>query len=144
MKKTNKSPVDFVYFAVKQAKEAEAFGFKRNECCRNLKLAVDHYWRKVHLGQRQKKGFRPSIAASKKPLTECDVEHAVPMMVLVNKLMNKRPLTKKYIFDTLTKYYRVVVVTKEEHQRLNGSGLTSKMPNNWNRGRWAEKYRPAR
>ena len=62
---------------------------------------------------------------------DCDIEHAIPLMVLVNKLMDKKPLTKRYIFDTLTKYYRVAVITKVEHRLLNSKGLTSKMPKGW-------------
>jgi hypothetical protein len=127
-----RNAVDFIYFAVKQAKEAEQYGFKRNVCSRNLKIAIEHYWRKVHLKDRKKEIMRRSIAATKCDLGDCDIEHAVPLMVLVNKLMNKRPLTKKYIFDTLLLYYRVVVVTKTEHRLLNSSGLTSKMPKTWN------------
>jgi hypothetical protein len=125
------TPVDFIFFAVDQAKKAEKYGFKRNECCRNLKLAIEHYWRKVHLGLRRKADMPRSIAASAKELGDCDIEHAVPLMVLVNKLMNKKSLTKRYIFDTLTKYYSVAVISKEEHRLLNSKGLTSKMPDNW-------------
>jgi len=127
-----RNAVDFIYFAVKQAKEAEEYGFKRNVCSRNLKIAIEHYWRKVHLKNRNKEVMRKSIAASRSDLKECDIEHAVPMMVLVNKLMDKKPLTKRYISDTLSSYYRVVVVTKAEHRLLNSSGLTSKMPEHWN------------
>ena len=126
-----KPPVDFIYFAVEQAKKAERFGFKRNECTRNLKLAIEHYWRKVHRRLTKKEDMQRSVASAKRKLSACDIEHAVPLMVLVNKLMNKKPLTKKYIFDTLSFYYRVVVVTKAEHRLLNSSGLTSKMPENW-------------
>jgi hypothetical protein len=52
-------------------------------------------------------------------------------MVLVNKLMEKKPLTKQYILDTLTKYYMVAVISKDEHRLLNSKGLTSKMPDKW-------------
>ena len=103
-----KKPVDFIYFAVEQAKEAEIYGFKRNQCCRNLKLAIEHFWRKVYLGLRRKEDIIRSVAAVSVKLQECDIEHAVPLMVLVNKLMNKKQLTKKYIFKTLTVYYRVI------------------------------------
>jgi len=35
-----KTNVEFIVFAIKQAKEAEAFGFTRNVCCRNNRLAL--------------------------------------------------------------------------------------------------------
>lgn len=126
-----RDPVNFIYFAVQQAKQAEKFGFKRNECCRNLKLAIDHYWRKVHLKQRKKENMPRSIVAQNEDLKNCDVEHSVPLMVLVNKLMDRKRLTKNYISKTLTSCYRVMVITRGEHRLLNSTGLTSRMPENW-------------
>ena len=58
MKKNN---IDFIVFALKQMKEAQKFGFTANECNRNLKLALNHYWQvmlvtnKEHLKLNSKK-----------------------------------------------------------------------------------------
>ena len=38
-----KDNIDYIVFSVKQAIEAESFGFTRNECCRNLKTALHQY-----------------------------------------------------------------------------------------------------
>lgn len=46
----NKTNIDFIAFAVKQANEAQKFGFTRNECCRNLKAALHQYWQNKTLG----------------------------------------------------------------------------------------------
>ncbi|WP_104001694.1 hypothetical protein [Marinobacterium lutimaris] len=128
--------LDFIVFAIEQAKEAENYGFTRNECCRNLKTALHQYWQnktmRLH-GQFQKKNIPRSKAAVGMELINCDVEHVVPQMEIVNMLMDMNPLSKQEVESVLKNYFRVLLVTKEEHQRLNASGLRSKMPSNWDR-----------
>ena len=128
--------LDFIVFAIKQAKEAETYGFTRNECCRNLKTSLHQYWQNKTLrrhGQSQKKNIPRSKAAMEKKINECDVEHVVPQMEIVNMLMGLDPLSKSGVEKILKNYFHVMLVTKEEHQRLNSSGLRSKMPSNWDR-----------
>jgi hypothetical protein len=48
-------------------------------------------------------------------------------------LMEMEPLTKRRVSILLRKLFRVRRVTKDEHAKLNGMGLRSKMPDNWNR-----------
>lgn len=64
-------------------------------------------------------------------LKNCDVEHVVPQMEIVNMLMDMSALNKAEVEKILKKYFRVLLVTKEEHKRLNASGLGSKMPVDW-------------
>ena len=129
-----KSNVDYIVFAIKQACAAESYGFTRNQCCRNLKIAIHHYWQHKTLGLSglsQKKNIPRSKCAMGKELSECDVEHVVPTMVIVNMLMDMKPLTKRKVENRLKKYLHVLVVTKEEHRKLNSSGLRYKMPEEW-------------
>jgi hypothetical protein len=124
----------FIIFAIKQAKEAEAYGFTRNACCRNLKIAISHYWQhKVigHHSQAHKSKIPRSKAALNLPLSECTVEHVMPQTEIVNRLMAMRPLTKARVVVFLTNSHRVILVTHEEHARLNSSGLRSTMPSDW-------------
>ena len=129
-----KSSVDFLVFAIQQAREAEAFGFTRNECCRNLKIALHQYWQHKTMGlhgQAKKAMIPRSKAALGLSLNECVVEHAVPQMAIVNWLMDLDPLTNDGVADLLKRYFTVMLVTKEEHARLNASGLRSTMPADW-------------
>ena len=124
----------FIIFAVKQANEAQAFGFTRNECCRNLKIAIHQYWQSKILGhhsQSHKARIPRSKAALNRPDSECMVEHVMPQMEIVNRLMSMRPLTKGGVIELLTNCLRVMVVTRDEHARLNSSELRSKMPSDW-------------
>lgn len=139
-----KDNIDFIVFAISQAQEAEEYGFSRNECCRNLKTALHQYWQNKTMGmhgQSQKKNIPKSSAASEVELIHCDVEHAVPQMVIVNMLMDMETIEKPIVLALLRKYFRVLVVTKEEHKKLNASGLRSKMPNNWDRNDVWARYR---
>ena len=126
-----KADVDFILFAVQQAKEAEAFGFSRNHCSRNLKTALDHHWQRKTLRLGQKARIPRSKAALNLPLSECVVEHVVPKMAIVNRLMDMEPLTTTAIKELLTSRFMLMLVTREEHARLNASGLRSIMPADW-------------
>lgn len=64
--------------------------------------------------------------------SSCPVEHVVPQMYIVNCLMKLDPLTEETVTELLTRLFRVMLVTHEEHARLNASGLRSKMPDDWN------------
>ena len=124
----------FIVFSVNQAVEAEEFGFTRNQCCRNLKAVLHQYWQHRVLGMHgvsQKKNLPRSVEAIGKDTKECDVEHVVPMQYIVDLLMDMKPITNQKVKNVLKKYYYVMLITKEEHAKLNSSGLRSKMPENW-------------
>ena len=129
-----KSNVEFILFAVKQAKAAEAYGFTRNECCRNLKTALHQYWQNKTLGlhgQAHRERIPRSRAARDLPLGDCIVEHVVPQMVIVNQLMDMAEPTTPSITALLKRLFRVMLVTREEDARLRASGLRSVMPDGW-------------
>lgn len=139
-----KDNLDYILFAVKQAKEAESYGFTRNECCRNLKTALHQYWQNKTLGQHaqsQKVNLPCSKAAIGKALKDCEVEHVVPQMEIVNMLMDMDTLLKNDTEIILKKYFCVLLVTKEEHKKLNASGLRSNMPDNWDKNDVWARYR---
>ncbi len=52
-------------------------------------------------------------------------------MAVVNRLMDMEPLTEAAVTKLLTQWFRVMLVTHEEHARLNASGLRSTMPSDW-------------
>jgi hypothetical protein len=126
--------IGFILFAIKQAKEAETFGFKRNIYCRNLKTALHEYWQHKTVGLHslsQKAKIPRSKAARNRPLSECVVEHVVPQMVIVNHLMEMKQLTKLAVIKILKSWYHVRLVTREEHKRLTELKLRYKMTPDW-------------
>ncbi|MBA2079463.1 hypothetical protein PCA_13240 [Rhodanobacter sp. PCA2] len=52
-------------------------------------------------------------------------------MAIVNWLMELDPLTNESVEALLRRYFTVMLVTEEEHARLNASGLRSIMPPDW-------------
>lgn len=140
------APIDFIVFAIQQAKKAEDFGFTRNECCRNLKIALQQYWQNKKLGLHptaKKKAIRRSKAAFGLPLRDCVVEHTVPQMVIVNKLMELTDVSPEIVSGILEKLYTVRLVTYAEHERLSSLGLRSRMPSNWDGLDILHRYREA-
>jgi hypothetical protein len=128
--------LDFIIFAINQAKEAESYGFTRNECCRNLKTALHQYWQNKTLNQHsqsQKKNIPRTKAAKNANLRDCQVEHVIPLMFIVNMLMDLEKLDKNTIKEILSLYFYVILVTKDEHQKLNASGYRSRMPDGWDK-----------
>jgi hypothetical protein len=137
--------IRFIVFAVKQAKEAEKFGFTRNECCRNLKTALHQYWQNKTLGlhgSARKEDIPRSKAALGKPRNECVVEHVVPMKVIVDWLMDmdKESLTEAAVKELLTKWFTVRLITRDEDARLTKHKLRFKMPNGWDKENKFARY----
>ena len=82
-------------------------------------------------GQSQKKRISRSVAAKHLPLKQCVVEHTVPLMHIVNMLMELTDINEDRVVQILEKYYHITLVTKDEDGRLNASGLRSRMPAAW-------------
>ena len=130
-----KKNIDFIIFALKQLKAAENFGFTRNESNRNLKLALNHYWQAKELGIHifRKNKLKKTKAASKTKIENTEVEHAVPAQVIVDMLMSLKKFETNNVEKILKKYWRVILVTKNEHKKLNNKKLKirSSMPKDW-------------
>ena len=52
-------------------------------------------------------------------------------MAIVNRLMDMEILTEATVIEFLSKCFAVILVTHEEHVKLNASGLRSTMPHGW-------------
>ena len=130
-----KKNIDFIIFALKQLKAAENFGFTRNEANRNLKLALNHYWQAKELGIHifRKHKLKKTKATSKTKIENTEVEHAVPAQVIVDMLMSLKKFETNNVEKILKKYWRVILVTKNEHKKLNNKKLRirSSMPKDW-------------
>jgi hypothetical protein len=95
---------------------------------------LHQYWQNKTLGlssMSQKKRIPRSKAALNKPLSECRVEHTVPLKVIVNRIMDMESLTAEAVVDLLLRWYVVRLVTHEEDARLTRKGLRFSMPSGW-------------
>ncbi|MDA1239142.1 MAG: hypothetical protein O3A15_09365 [Proteobacteria bacterium] len=130
-----KDNVSYILFSLQQTKDALKFGFTLNESRRNLETALHQYWQNKEMGLHStaQKSRIPKSDAAKVGRGACDVEHVVPRKVIIDELLKIDHPNQLRIRDYLEKYYRVCVVTKEEHQRLTQMKLRSEMPKDWDR-----------
>jgi hypothetical protein len=63
--------------------------------------------------------------------SKVESDHAVPLSVIVDKIINQNEMDEKILFSLLSKYLVSVNITNEEHMRLKDLGLQSSMPNGW-------------
>jgi len=136
--KNKVSNLDFILFAVNQTIKALEFGFTLNECRRNLNTALHQYWQNKTMN-RHNTNHRHLIKKSKNAIIaeynfeKTEVEHAVPLKIIVDELLKLDPLTSKNIEKLLINLYRVCIVSKSEHEKLSVAKLRSKMPDDWDR-----------
>lgn len=129
----NKENLDFILFALEQFIAAKDFGFTENECRRNLYTALHQYWQNKEMGlhstsQRKK---IPRTSAAKVTKGKTQVEHVVPLKVIVETLRDIKRPNKRNVHKKLRDLYRVCIVTIAEHQCLSDAGLRSRMPDDW-------------
>lgn len=63
---------------------------------------------------------------------ETDNDHAVPVKVIIQYLMDEPSLTKDRVIEILDRFYVSVTISKQEHVSvLRTLGLESKMPDGW-------------
>ena len=58
-------------------------------------------------------------------------EHMVPKSIVIERLKKLSNPTRDSVKELLEFYCKGAVVTKDEDRRLNGNGLRSKMPTDW-------------
>lgn len=58
-------------------------------------------------------------------------DHAIPVRVLRDLLMNAHAPTIQLINGYMQDFYRLGIITRSEDQRLNAAGLRSTMPEGW-------------
>ena len=83
----------------------------------------------LHSTSQRTKIPQSKLASSTNGKTQ--VEHVVPLRVIVDMLLEIKKPTKKKVKTVLADMYRVCLVTTEEHKRLSDEGLRSKMPEDW-------------
>lgn len=59
-------------------------------------------------------------------------DHVVPHIIIMNKLLSLKEVTKDNILHIIKKYHVMCKITGDEDRRLTEAGLRSKMPDGWN------------
>jgi hypothetical protein len=72
------------------------------------------------------------------------VDHAVPLTVMVKRLFQpEADLSREALRKYLRRWYHLGLLTSAEDAKLNGLGLRSQMPKNWNGEDLIARYRAA-
>ena len=75
---------------------------------------------------------------------ENENDHAVPVKVIIQMIMDTPNITKDQVIDILSKFYVSVTISKHEHVSvLRASALDSDMPDDWDRVDCLARYKSA-
>ncbi|MEI7866570.1 MAG: hypothetical protein WCI11_01660 [Candidatus Methylumidiphilus sp.] len=105
-------------------------GDKVDKCL--IRMITD-YWLKEVRNQNvyTHKNIERSIAAKNATKKEVNLEHTIPMNVLIEKLLTTKDLTAEKVDGLLQQFCVVMVITKKENSLLDAK-YNSSMPSNWN------------
>lgn len=70
-------------------------------------------------------------------------DHAIPFRGLQKELLQLDPVTPEAVFEILSKYETIVLITAEDERRLRRVGLSSKMPDGWDGKDALARYKAA-
>ena len=83
---------------------------------------------------------KKSKAANGLSPDQLDYDHAVPMRIVIEMIINAWP-DKQAVERILRDLVHGVLITKKEHESLRTAKLASKMPDDWNGNDWSARYK---
>ena len=134
----HKERIGVVTDAVRLATRMRDLGVSRTGYAKILREAIFFTW---ELAEGPKHGdHRPRSAAARglKP-SELDYDHAVPVRIVIDEMLEAGP-DPDAVERILRTRVRAVLLTKPEHERLRSCGLSSRMPDDWDGVDWRARY----
>ena len=116
-------------------------GFPKTAYSKLLRETIFFVW-EVREATKYSKDRRRSKAAMGLMPSELDYDHAVPMRIITDLILNALP-NREAVEKILQELVCGVLITKQEHDFLRKENLASKMPDDWNGKDWAARYRTA-
>lgn len=121
--------VHIIVSAVHLAMQMREAGVSRTGYSRILRETVFFSWETF--GEPKYSQNRPRSVSSVGLLRRClDYDHAIPMSIVIDDLVNAGPKPEAVLNILQTKVLGVLL-TKEEHAALRNSGLSASMPPGW-------------
>lgn len=130
-----------IFSVVALAYEMREAGFPKSSYSKILRETIYFVWEIREVSKHSPLRKR-SKAAEGLPPSELDYDHAVPMRLVIERLLNAWP-DKEIVELVLKNLVRGVLITKNEHDLLRREGLSSKMPSDWDGKDWTARYREA-
>lgn len=128
-----------IFSVIALAHEMREAGFPKTSYSKILRETIYFVWEIRDVSKHSPLRKR-SKAAEGLPPSELDYDHAVPMRLVIESLLNAWPDTEK-VEQFLRDLVRGVLITKDEHDTLRRQGLSSKMPDDWDGKDWAARYK---
>ena len=128
-----------VFSVIALSHEMRELGYPKTAYSRILREAVFFVWEMRETAKHSKHRVRSKAAVGLHP-RELDYDHAVPMRVVVELLLDAWP-NKQAVEYVLRNLVRGVLITKDEHGNLRKELLSSKMPEDWNGIDWDARYK---
>lgn len=116
-------------------------GYPKTAYSRILRETIHFVWELREGTKHSKLRIRSTAGIGLQP-RELDYDHAVPMRIIVERLLDAWP-DKQAVEHLLRNLVRGVLITKEEHRLLREKGLSSRMPDDWDGSDWQARYEAA-
>lgn len=135
---SEKDRLQIVLSVVELAHEMHKLGFPKAAYSRILRETIFFAWEIREISKHSNLRER-SAAAEGLPPSQLDYDHAVPMRIVIEMILNKSP-DREAVEDIIRRFVHGVLITKEEHEYLRKKELSSKMPDDWDGEDWAARY----
>jgi hypothetical protein len=131
--------LQMIFSVIALAHEMREAGFPKTSYSKILRETIYFVW-EIREVSKHSPLRRRSKAAEGLPPSELDYDHAVPMRLVMERLLNVWP-EKEVVEHVLRQLVRGILITKDEHEMLRIKGLSSKMPDDWDGKDWAARYK---
>lgn len=128
-----------IFSIVAVAHEMRQDGFSKTAYSKILREGIFFVWESREAPKYSKSRIR-SKAAEGLPPSQLDYDHAVPMRIVIEMILDAWP-DKEAVEKILTDLVRGVLITKKEHERLREKKLASRMPDDWDGKDWTARYK---
>ena len=133
--------IDLITRTVDLALRMRAAGVSRTAYAKILRETIFFVW---EVGSKTKydKTRRRSWAARGLPPAELNYDHAIPMKIVIDQLLESGP-DPVAVGRILHEMVHAVLITKNEHSKLQEKELGNAMPSDWDGADWTARYRRA-
>lgn len=131
--------LQIIFSVVELTHKMRDAGFSKTAYSKILRETIHFVWEIREMPKHSKHRLR-SKAAEGLPLSELDYDHAVPMRIVIEMIMNAWP-DQEAVERILRDLVHGVLITKKEHEHLRSKKLASKMPDGWSGKDWSARYR---
>jgi hypothetical protein len=132
---------ELVLSVIELAVKMKAAGMPKTPYARMLRESIFFVWETAAIKKHGKERRRSRAAVGMKP-ADLDYDHAIPMKIVIDMLLEAWP-DKRLARQILEQKVIGVLITKDEHKRLREIGLHSSMPRDWDGVDWRARYQYA-